>query len=111
MEQEKLVGRDAHIARLRSGERTSFRETGNSMMPKIRSRQRCTYAPIAGPEELKKGDIVFCNVGRYHFTHLISAIKGDGKDRLYQISNNKGHVNGWIPLEKIFGKVVEIHPD
>jgi ribosomal protein S30 len=99
-----LMGRQAYIARLRAGETVSFREGGNSMTPRIKSRQKCTYVPILNATDVKVGDAVFCKVGGNYFTHLITAIRGDQ----YQISNNHGHVNGWITLDSIFGKVVSI---
>jgi len=99
-----LTGRQAYIARLRAGETVSFRETGNSMTPKIRSRQKCTYAPVLSAADVEVGDAVFCKVGGNHFTHLVTAIRGVQ----YQISNNHGHVNGWTTLDKIFGKVIAV---
>jgi len=99
-----LTGRQAYIARLRAGETVSFRETGNSMTPKIRSRQKCTYTPVLSAADVEVGDAVFCKVGGNHFTHLVTAIRGVQ----YQISNNHGHVNGWTTLDKIFGKVIAV---
>jgi hypothetical protein len=99
-----LTGRQAYIARLRAGETVSFRETGNSMMPRIRSRQKCTYVPVREPADIRVGDAVFCKVAGNYFTHLVTAIRGNQ----YQISNNHGHVNGWTTLDNIFGKVVKV---
>jgi hypothetical protein len=97
-----LIGKAAYIARLQNGETVSFREGGNSMTPRIKSRQKCTYTPVTTSSDVKVGDAVFCKVGGNYFTHLITAIRGDQ----YQISNNHGHVNGWITLNSIFGKVI-----
>jgi len=99
-----LTGRNAYIARLRAGETISFREGGNSMTPRIKSRQKCTYVPVLTSDDIKVGDAVFCKVGRNYFTHLITAVRGDQ----YQISNNHGYVNGWITIDHIFGKVISI---
>lgn len=99
-----LTGRQAYIARLRAGETVSFREGGNSMTPRIRSRQKCTYAPVHSPADIRVGDAVFCKVAGNYFTHLITAIRRSQ----YQISNNHGHVNGWTTLDNIFGKVIAI---
>lgn len=99
-----LTGRAAYIARLRAGETVSFREGGNSMTPRIKHRQKCTYSPVRSRENVKAGDAVFCKVGRSYFTHLVTAIRGDQ----YQISNNHGHVNGWITLDSIYGKVIRV---
>ena len=43
-----LTERQAYIAHLRAGETVSFRESGSSMMPRIKSRQKRTYAPRSG---------------------------------------------------------------
>lgn len=99
-----VTSKAAYIARLRAGETISFREGGNSMAPRIKSRQKCTYKPVTTSEDVKIGDAVFCKVGGNYFTHLITAMRGDQ----YQISNNHGHVNGWITLNSIFGKVIAI---
>ncbi len=99
-----LTGRAAYIARLRAGETVSFRESGNSMTPRIKSRQKCTYRPVWTPEDVKVGDAVFCKVGGNYYTHLITAQRGDQ----YQIGNNHGHVNGWVTLDSIFGKVIAV---
>jgi sRNA-binding protein len=99
-----LMGRDAWIARLRAGETVSFREGGNSMTPRIKSRQKCTYVPVNSISDIKVGDAVFCRVGGSYFTHLITAIKGEQ----VQISNNHGHVNGWTHISNVFGKVIKV---
>jgi hypothetical protein len=99
-----LTGKAAYIARLRAGETVSFREGGNSMSPRINHRQKCTYVPVRAAVDVKPGDAVFCKVGRNYFTHLITAVRGEQ----YQISNNHGHVNGWVTIGSIFGKVIKI---
>jgi len=53
---------------------------------------------------LKVGDIVLCKVKGSQYLHLISAID---KDR-FQISNNKGFVNGWINKNAVYGKLVRV---
>ena len=98
------MGRDAWIARLRAGETVSFREGGNSMTPRIKHREKCTYAPVSSMDDIAVGDAVFCKVGSNHFTHLVTAIR----DEQVQISNNHGHVNGWTKIENVFGKVIKI---
>jgi hypothetical protein len=99
-----LTGKAAWIARLKAGETVEFREKGNSMTPRIKSGQKCRYAPVKGAGDVKVGDAVFCKVGGSTYTHLVTAIRGNQ----YQISNNHGHVNGWVTLESIYGKVIEI---
>lgn len=92
-----------HFAdKLISGEIVQCRPRGNSMKPRIHSGQLITISPDI--TELEKGDVVFCNVKGRYFVHLLSAIQG-GR---YQISNNHGHVNGWVGKNGIFGKVIKI---
>lgn len=103
-----LRGREAYKAKLLAGENVSFRESGNSMTPRIYHRQECTYAPVRTHDDVKKGDYVWCKVKGNHFTHLVTAKKPVEGGFQYQISNNHGHVNGWIGLDAIFGKVIAI---
>jgi len=92
-----------HIESLRNGDSVAIRPKGNSMKPKIDSGNLVTIDPITEP--IKKNDIVFCKVKGNYYIHLVKAIKG----KQYQIGNNKGHVNGWITINSIFGKVVEVN--
>ena len=91
------------IEQLQGGETIKFRPKGNSMNPKIKSGQLCTIEPLK-EQTPEKGDIVYCKVKGKQYLHLVSAIKGDR----YQISNNKGYVNGWIGINQIFGLLVDI---
>jgi hypothetical protein len=91
-----------YILRLRRGEAVQFRPRGHSMRGKIESGQLCTVEPVTG--ELQVGDIVLCKVRGAEYLHLIKAIQG----QRYQIGNNKGHVNGWIGRNGIFGKCVRV---
>lgn len=91
-----------HIAKLQAGETVSFRPRGNSMTGKVNSGQLCTVEPVKG--DLEAGDIVLCKVGGSQYLHLIKAIQG----ARYQIGNNKGHINGWVGRNCIFGKLVKV---
>ncbi|MNC18934.1 hypothetical protein D3C81_1224650 [compost metagenome] len=81
-----------------------YKEAGNSMLPIIKSRQPVTLEPVTEDTVLEEGTIVFCKVKSNYYTHKINAIK----ENRYQISNNKGFVNGWITRNNIFGKVIKI---
>lgn len=96
-----------YIEKLKAKETVSFRPRGNSMVPKIKSGQLCTVAPIENYSALKKGDVVLCKVGRSQYLHLISAL---GPNFTYQISNNKGHVNGWISKDAVYGILTKVEP-
>lgn len=90
-----------HIERLQKGEEVSFRPRGNSMLPLIRSGQLCHVLPIwwNRPDGPDVGDIVLCRAGGREYLHLVTAVNGER----YQISNNKGHINGWISIHNIYG--------
>jgi hypothetical protein len=89
-----------NINQLQAGNTVSFRPVGNSMMPKIYSKQLVTVSPDIS--NLEVGDIVLCRCHGNILLHLITAIDGDR----YQISNNRGHINGWT--KNIYGKVIKI---
>lgn len=87
---------------LQSGKTIISRESGNSMMPRIKHRQPVELTPCNW-EDTKIGDIVYCRLGRSYYTHLVKA-KNDQRGCL--IVNNKGRENGWT--KNIFGKVTKI---
>lgn len=78
---------------------------GQSMTPILKSGQPVRVIPITKDVTLNKNDIVFCKVNGHFYLHKISAIKNNNS---YQISNNHGHVNGWVSKSQIYGKVIEI---
>jgi phage repressor protein C with HTH and peptisase S24 domain len=80
----------------------SFKPHGNSMTPKIKSGEQVKLKRIEA-KNCRVGDAVYCKVKGTYYLHLLTAID---KDR-YQISNNHGHVNGWIREDAIFGICVE----
>jgi len=91
------------IEKLKTGETVSFRPRGQSMSGKIESGDLCTVVPIA-PNELQVGDIVLCKVNGNEYLHLVKAMNGDR----FQIGNNRGFINGWVPAQAIFGKCVSV---
>lgn len=94
----------AYIAQLLEGETVSFRPRGSSMTGKIESGQLCTVEPMNDATPLAVGDIVLCKVNGNQYLHLIKAIQG----KRYQIGNNRGLINGWIGLNSIYGKCVQV---
>lgn len=88
------------IDALIQGSVVSFRPVGNSMTPRIKSKQLVTVSPDIN--NIQVNDIVMCKVRGNIMVHLVSAIQGDR----YQISNNHGHVNGWTT--KIYGVVINV---
>lgn len=96
-------GYQEYVKQLRLGQNVQFRPRGNSMKPKIESGQLITVEPVK-QEDVEEGDIVFCKVSGNFYVHLVSAVQGQ---RL-QISNNHGHVNGWIGPNALYGKVTKV---
>jgi len=92
------------VKKLQDGETIISREPGNSMTPKLKSRQPVKLEPC-GWEDVEVGDIVFCKVRGNHYTHLV---KGTNEKKGCLIGNNHGHDNGWT--KNVYGKVVEILP-
>ena len=92
-----------YIKKLAKGETVEFRPKGNSMKPLIKSGDLVVVEPLSNEYVIEKGDIVLCKVKGAHYLHLVSAIQGE---RL-QISNNRGHVNGWISRNAIYGRLTE----
>ena len=98
---------------LQEGLPVSYRSTGNSLSPMIRSGMQCHYRPVDTDTELKEQDIVFCVVEDVntsqprHFAHKIwqIVVLPSGRTR-YMIANAKGHCNGWVDRQDIFGKLV-----
>jgi SOS-response transcriptional repressor LexA len=89
-----------YIAKLKAGETVTFRPRGNSMTGKVDSGQLVTVSPADG-QHVEKGDIVLCKVNGNEYLHLVSAVASGG--RQFQISNNRGYVNGWTSRDKIYG--------
>lgn len=96
---------DAVAARVAGGARITFRPSGSSMAPLIRSRQEVTVAPV-DPARLEAGDIVLARVAGTVYLHLVSAI--DAPRGRVQISNNRGRVNGWTTADRVYGICVDV---
>ncbi|MEV6192943.1 S26 family signal peptidase [Streptomyces sp. NPDC051920] len=96
---------DGVAARVAGGETVRFRPSGASMVPLIRSRQLVTVAPV-DPSKLAVGDIVLARVAGTVYLHLVSSLEPARKR--VQISNNRGHVNGWTGHDRVFGICVAV---
>lgn len=88
-----------HIQKLLAGETVQFRPRGNSMTGRVNDGDLVTVEPIRN-HVIAKGDVVLCKVAGRQFLHLVT---GTRHDNTYQISNNKGHVNGWVGRNCIYG--------
>lgn len=91
---------------LLEGKPVSFRPSGNSMLPHIKSKQLVTVEPIVDKTTLEVGDIVLSKVSSRYLLHMIHGTKVEGENLSFQIGNAKGYINGWT--QTIFGKVVSI---
>ena len=89
---------------LEKGEIT-WKPHGNSMTPKIDSGDQVIVKTVS-IKALRVGDIVYAKVKGNYYLHLLSAI--DEASERYQISNNHGHVNGWISSNNIFGICIQV---
>ena len=89
---------------LEKGEVT-FKPHGNSMTPRIDSGDQVVVKKVE-VSLLRVGDAVYAKVKGNYYLHLLSAID-ESQDR-YQISNNHGHVNGWVNAENVFGVCVQV---
>eukprot|EP00931_Biecheleriopsis_adriatica_P029429 TRINITY_DN17469_c0_g1_i3.p1 TRINITY_DN17469_c0_g1~~TRINITY_DN17469_c0_g1_i3.p1 ORF type:complete len:299 (-),score=48.19 TRINITY_DN17469_c0_g1_i3:64-960(-) len=116
-EKLKLGGSGAIRERLKRGETVCrlFPRNANSMTPRIKAGQMCTYAPVLTHDDVNLDDVVMCKVsGRHYPGHLVCQKKlvrrgtnGEPDEFQYQISNNHGHINGWTSLDRIYGRIVE----
>ena len=97
-------------AALKAGHTVEWRSSGDSLVKiGIRSNECCRYQPVSTHDDVKKGDIVFCQIKQRYWQHLVKSktFVGGAKVWLYTISNGAGHVNGTIPLKNIYGKLID----
>lgn len=100
---------DRHIADLSGGLTVSFRPRGNSMQGKIESGQLVTVEPLVSINTLTVGDVVLCTVKGAQYLHLVHGLRTAGERVLeVQIGNNKGHINGWTSIAKVYGKLTKV---
>jgi len=86
---------------LQSGKTITYREYGNSMLPKLKSGVLVTIEPYE-TNKLEIGDIVLCKVKGKYYLHYIKSI--DNK-KGFLIGNAHGHLNGWT--RNVYGKLID----
>lgn len=98
---------DRTIEELRAGNIARCRPHGNSMKGRIESGQLVTLDPSLEP---KVGDAVMCRCKGSVYIHLVKAVTDHvlPEKRRYQIGNNRGHINGWVRRNSIFGVVTNV---
>ena len=82
---------------------TVIRCNGNSMRPLIAPKE-AIYLKKVDPSKIRVGDAVFCRVNGNLQVHMVGAIDGER----FRIENIRGHVNGWIRANSIFGLCVQV---
>jgi hypothetical protein len=87
------------IEALRRGEMVTITPRGSSMQGRVEDGQAVVVRPC-DPSSLAVGDVVLCKVRGKQYLHLIKAID-DGR---FLIGNNRGHTNGWIGSNGIYGR-------
>lgn len=93
-----------YISMLLAGNTITFRPRGNSMVGRIRSGQLCTVEPVTDPQQVKVNDIVLCRVAGNDYLHIVKAV-ANGR---FQIGNNRGHINGWIGPNALYGLCIKV---
>ena len=70
----------------------------------IESGQKVTVSPFA--REPIVGDIVLCKVNGRQYLHKVVEVK----DSRFVIGNNRGHINGAVSRNQLFGICVKVEP-
>lgn len=89
---------DALAARLRQGAPVTFHARGQSMEPLITDGALVTVVPL-GDHKVTAGDIVLVTVHGSTYLHKVLSVVGNR----VQIGSNKGGVNGWTHIAKVWG--------
>jgi hypothetical protein len=95
------------VTALLRGESCDITPHGNSMQPRIHSGATVTLTPL-GSADPKVGDVVLAKVRGTVYLHLVGAVRGLGDDRQYQITNNRGAINGWARRSSVYGLATKI---
>ena len=95
---------DRAISELLAKNSVTIYPKGNSMLPKIKSGDEVVLNPVKYTDILEKGDVVLVRVKGSVYLHKVKAVRGTR----YQISNNKGRVNGWVGIQAVYGIVESI---
>lgn len=91
------------IEALKEGKSVQIRPRGHSMRGKVNDGDLVTLEPC-DVASLKPGDIVLVKVRGRDYLHLIKAINNER----FQIGNNRGHINGWVGHNCVYGRATKI---
>jgi hypothetical protein len=93
---------DRHAQRVIGGNIVEFRPTGTVMAPLVSHRQLVTVAPV-DTSLVEVGDIVLVGgIGQVVRLRLVSGVD-ERRFRRVEISNNQGHVLGWVDASYVYG--------
>ena len=93
---------------LQLGRPVIYRSSGWSLWPRVGSGDQCTYEPVTSADDVRKTDIVFCQVqpGDLFYAHLVSHKWFQDGKWYFSISNLNGWLNGWCAIEHIYGRLI-----
>ena len=93
---------------LQLGKPVIYRSSGWSLYPRVWSNDLCSYDPVTSANEVRFGDIVFCQVqpGDRFFAHVVSRKWFENGEWYFKISNLRGRENGWCSIKHIYGRLV-----
>lgn len=97
------------IDTLATGQRARLQVFGNSMRPRILSRSFVTLAPRLA---YAVGDVVLVDIEGRTRLHAIRELGTQAHDAgpMVLIGDERGRIDGWVPVTAIHGVVVEIEP-
>ncbi len=106
----------AAIDALARGETCVLVPYGNSMRPLIFSGATVTLQPLSVDRPLCVGEAVLVDVGDRTTLHRVLSLCEDAEvrrdlvlpDEAVLIGDNRGHVDGWVSLSAVHGRVVAI---
>ena len=101
-------------ANLKDGRNACYRSSGGSLWPRVHSNDQCTYEPVTRDDQVVVGDIVFCEVMRFHddtkrfYAHVVKAKSMMQGKYKFTIANMQGRENGFSTIDLIYGKLVSV---
>ena len=87
------------VEHLKNGKCIISKEPGNSMTPKLFSREPVILEPMTDWNQFKKDDIAYVKIKGKYYTHLVYGVD---IEKGLLIGNNHGHVQGWT--KKVYAK-------
>ena len=99
---------------LQAGTSVQYRSSGWSLWPRVHSNDLTTYDPVTSADQVREGDIVFCQVqpGDRFYAHVVKRkiLQSYGPHHgewEFTIANARGWENGTCHIKHIYGRLVE----